>query len=294
MDKKYEFTSNTRTVRISKNTRPTYAKQIRALKDFICNGRQVKKGDLGGFISSEYNLSHRGNCWVFDNACVVKKAKVLDDACVEWGAIVTDNVTLSDNSLASNTTIITGNTELHHNAKVLNFAMVNGKVSLLNDTIVRDKANIFGYATIKEHAVVSEKATVGGYAIVTGNACVSGKANINERAYICNNAIIRPEKEVYIGGYTHIGKSALIQNYNDFITFGPVDNVIKYMTIYRTKEDPILKNMMVFYHYIQRKNETADYINVNLTTFMQDYTAEQTDSDRFIKLCLTFADIVGK
>ena len=43
--------------------------RIEALKDFTCiNGREVKKGDKGGWIKSEENLSQDGLCWLFDEA----------------------------------------------------------------------------------------------------------------------------------------------------------------------------------------------------------------------------------
>ena len=40
--------------------------RVIALKDF----RLVKKGEIGGFIESEKNLSQSGNAWVFGNAQV--------------------------------------------------------------------------------------------------------------------------------------------------------------------------------------------------------------------------------
>ena len=39
-------------------------KRIRALIDF----GNVKKGELGGFIEKEENLSHENNAWVYDDA----------------------------------------------------------------------------------------------------------------------------------------------------------------------------------------------------------------------------------
>ena len=38
--------------------------RIRALRDF----NDVKKGNIGGYIESESNLSQEGDCWVYDNA----------------------------------------------------------------------------------------------------------------------------------------------------------------------------------------------------------------------------------
>lgn len=52
--------------------------RIEALKDFA----DVRKGDLGGYISSESNLSQEGDCWVYDNAMVFGNAKVYGYAMV--------------------------------------------------------------------------------------------------------------------------------------------------------------------------------------------------------------------
>ena len=38
--------------------------QIRALKDFICQGVEIHKGDLGGFVEFESNLSQDDNSWI--------------------------------------------------------------------------------------------------------------------------------------------------------------------------------------------------------------------------------------
>ncbi|MBK6616818.1 MAG: hypothetical protein IPG31_00040 [Nitrosomonas sp.] len=42
--------------------------RIRALQSFDTIHKPVKAGDLGGFVQSEDNLSHEGNCWIFDEA----------------------------------------------------------------------------------------------------------------------------------------------------------------------------------------------------------------------------------
>lgn len=72
MSKKYKLTDET----INLNGATLY--RIEALKDF----GEIKKGDKGGFIESEDNLSHEGNAWVYDDACVYGTARVTDDACV--------------------------------------------------------------------------------------------------------------------------------------------------------------------------------------------------------------------
>ena len=66
MEKKYKLTDETINVGGKKLCR------IEALKDF----GDVKKGDKGGFIEDEHNLSHDGNSWVYDNARVCGDAKI--------------------------------------------------------------------------------------------------------------------------------------------------------------------------------------------------------------------------
>ena len=94
MEKKYKLTDETINVDGKKLCR------IEALKDF----RDVKKGDKGGFIKDEHNLSHDGNSWVYDNARVFGNARVCDnarvygDARVCGGAMVCGDAKIENNS----------------------------------------------------------------------------------------------------------------------------------------------------------------------------------------------------
>ena len=63
MDKKYELTTETKEI----NGYTVY--RIKALKSFkTIIDRKVNKGDLGGWVESENNLSQDGKCWLFDDA----------------------------------------------------------------------------------------------------------------------------------------------------------------------------------------------------------------------------------
>lgn len=61
--------------------------RIKALRDF----GNVEKGDLGGYIESEDNLSHNGDAWVYDNAQVYGNARVCDNASISGNARVKSN-----------------------------------------------------------------------------------------------------------------------------------------------------------------------------------------------------------
>ena len=92
MEKKYKLTDETINVGGKKLCR------IEALKDF----GDVKKGDKGGFIEDEHNLSHDGNSWVFGNACVYCNARVCGNASVYGDARVCGNASVFDNAKIEN------------------------------------------------------------------------------------------------------------------------------------------------------------------------------------------------
>jgi hypothetical protein len=63
--------------------------QLKALRDVRLG---VSRGDLGGYIEKESNLSHEGECWVFDSAQVFGNAHVSGDARVFADIILTEGI----------------------------------------------------------------------------------------------------------------------------------------------------------------------------------------------------------
>ena len=131
MEKKYELTDEILEVG------GHVLHRIKALRDF----GNVKKGDIGGWIECEDNLSHGGDCWVYD------KATVRGDATVRGEATVRDNATVWDN------------------------ATVRGEAT------VRDNATVRGDATVWDNATVRGEATVRDNATVRGDAEVENKSD---------------------------------------------------------------------------------------------------------------------
>ena len=97
MEKKYKLTEET--INVCGRT----LHRIEALKDF----NDVKKGDKGGFIGNEKNLSQKDDCWVYDNA------RVCDDAIVYDNAVVYDNAEVFGNAE------VYGKAMVYDNAKII-------------------------------------------------------------------------------------------------------------------------------------------------------------------------------
>ena len=59
---------------------------------------QVVKGDRGGLIEKEENLSQEGDCWVFEDAQVSGNAQVYEDAFILESACVSGNAKVYGNA----------------------------------------------------------------------------------------------------------------------------------------------------------------------------------------------------
>lgn len=90
--------------------------RIEALKNFL----DVNKGDKGGYIECEDNLSHKGKCWVFDDSRVFGNARLCNDAIVYGNSFVYDNALVCDNARVYGNACVCGNACILGNAQISN------------------------------------------------------------------------------------------------------------------------------------------------------------------------------
>ena len=122
MNKKYELTDIT----MEFEGRTLY--RIRALKDFS----DVKKGELGGWVSNEYNLSQSDNCWIYDNAKCMDNARMYDNSIIHDDSIVCDFSVMCDNSAMFGDSEMRGKSEMHSCS------------GMYNDSILKDEEKLYG------------------------------------------------------------------------------------------------------------------------------------------------------
>ena len=72
--------------------------RIRALRDF----GDVKKGDLGGYVENDYNLSHEGNCWIYNNGKAMDNSRLYDDSAMYNNSEMHDNSAMYGDSELNN------------------------------------------------------------------------------------------------------------------------------------------------------------------------------------------------
>jgi cytoskeletal protein CcmA (bactofilin family) len=115
-DKKYEFTDEIRT----SFPTATVLHRIRALRDFS----DVKKGDIGGFIEKEENLSHEGDCWIYGDCWVLGDTQVSGNGMVSGFVMVFSGVKILDNARVS------GHIVLYRDVEVSGAAQLSGHMVL--------------------------------------------------------------------------------------------------------------------------------------------------------------------
>ncbi|GAC42784.1 hypothetical protein [Paenibacillus popilliae] len=138
VERKYEFTGET-----IEHSGTVTLHRIRAVRDFD----DVKVGDVGGWIESEHNLSHNGDCWLYGNSKVFE--------CGQVG----------------------GNAKIKH-SNVFNNAQILGNITVCSSNVY-DSAVVIGRAQIEQsqlgqHARISGgsqicKSRIGNYARIEGS-----------------------------------------------------------------------------------------------------------------------------
>ena len=182
MEKKYKLTDET--IRVNR----TNLYRIEALRNFS----NVYKGDKGGFVESEDNLSHDGDCWIYDDAIVYGNARVSGNARVFSKARIFNNARVSDNAR------VYGEADIFCNAEVYGNAQVGGRAIICDRAKLYENAKIFNNAKVYGNAKIYGSAKLYSTAEVSGNAQVCGYTELCGIAIIKGNAKIKSDSDYII------------------------------------------------------------------------------------------------
>ena len=108
--------------------------RIRALRDF----GDIRKGDIGGFVENENNLSHKGNCWIYDDA------KVMDDSIMYDYSRICDKSELHDDSRMYNYSKMYDYSELHNNSIMNDDSEMHDNSKMYGNSIMYDYSEMHG------------------------------------------------------------------------------------------------------------------------------------------------------
>ena len=205
MDRKYELLKDNYI-----NYEGEILYRIRALRDFS----NVKAGDVGGYVQSEDNLSHKGDCWVYYNAKVFNNAKIHDNARIYGNAHISGNVVVFGNAK------IFGNAQIYGDAEVFGSARIYGNAKIYDEAGIFDNAYVYGNAEVYQNAKIKY------------NARVYGNAKIERDTII--GQISTPYKKVFQYQCEKRVLTAILTEDNQiFYSIGCQENLTKEEFIYR-------------------------------------------------------------
>ena len=271
MSKKYKLLKND-SITIGAHT----LYRIQALRNF----NKVKKGDIGGYIEKEENLSHKGSCWVYDNAKVFEDAKVVGhakvygNAIIEEKAILVDNVEVSGNArvyghaVITDSVIISNNSLVHGNATIGDTAFIMGNVHILDNASIRGNAHISGNAHIYENAYIGCKC------VITDNAVINGYAHLDGNAFIHGSS--------YINGYAHLSTAASIEN-NEYVTVGPIGSREDYTTFYLNYFGDIMVSCGCFNGNIDKFSKIVHITHSSNPSYRRQYKEAMRFANKILK-----------
>ena len=205
---KYILTENTK--EIDRHT----LYQIMAVKHIYINGEdeepEVESGELGGWIESEENLSHKGSCWVDNDSCVYGKAKVYGGGIISGGAIVCENAEGCDRASVHGSSKIRGNAVVCGNSSIFEFGIVEGDAYVKNSS-VSGRSKIYGHAYVKESILYGDTRICGNTHIenseIFGFAKIYGDIRVKSAILYDNADISKPGDYFSINGFGMSGKS---------------------------------------------------------------------------------------
>ena len=197
MEKKYEILTQKEYSKtyFADTDNPITVHRIRALRDF----GDVKKGWLGGYITSEENLSHEGDCWVYDDATIIGTfPRIMHVAEIRDNAVIYGNVKVFGNAIIKDSSFITDY------AVIGDSAVIGGKTAIIGTVSITGKARVYN-------------AHIAGRTKITGNAKIGKRrrkfvsianASITDDCFIEEGAIV--VGNIYLSGDTSIGSDTCI------------------------------------------------------------------------------------
>ena len=114
--------------------------RIKALKDF----GTVKKDDIGGYIEKEYNLSHDGDCWIYDGAKAMDSSRMYDDSRMYDESEMHDNSKMYGDSRMYDYSIMYDYSEMHNMSKMHDNSVMYDNSKMYGDSELNNSDKLYG------------------------------------------------------------------------------------------------------------------------------------------------------
>ena len=180
---KFELVKKNTKIAYNSNNEEITLYQIRALRDFTCPYKLnpnseilgttlIKKGDLGGYVEKEENLSHEGGCWIFEDAEVRDNGRVEGNARLVGNSLVRDNAIVKGYSCLSSSAYVWGN------------AVLDGATQMKGLVSIGGNSRTNGYVSINGNSQVRGDSVLDGYIFLNGTIVLES-AKLTGEVHLC-------------------------------------------------------------------------------------------------------------
>ena len=138
MLKKYKFVGE------KKKVGNSMLQQIQYTRSFA----GIRAGQMGGWLESEHNLSHDGNCYISEDSYVFENARVEDNAIVKHVSMVKGNAKIQENAKIE-TSVIGADTIITNDSWILNSAIE------IFESLNQKKQGVLGSSKIVRTSIVA-------------------------------------------------------------------------------------------------------------------------------------------
>lgn len=185
---KFELVKENTKIAYNSNNEEITLYQIRALRDFTCpfklnpdgeilDQTPVKKGDLGGYVQKEENLSHEGGCWIFE------EAEVRDNGRVEGNARLAGRSLVRDNAVVKGYSCLAANAYVWGNAVLDGATQMKGLVSIGGNSRTNGYVSINGNSQVRGDSVLDGNIFLNG-TVVVENVKLTGNVHLCGQCYV--------------------------------------------------------------------------------------------------------------
>lgn len=185
--RKYELTN----ISIEFGERTLY--RIRALKDFA----DVKKGDLGGWVSSENNLSQEGNCWIYNEAKCMDNAKMYNNSTMHDYSEMRGNSTMHDCSEMHDNSKKCDNSEMHNCSEMHNNSIMFGHSKMYGNSMMCGNSTMYDDSKMFDDSAMYDCSEMYGSSVMFDNSEMYGESEMHDNSVMYGDSVLKDKEKLY-------------------------------------------------------------------------------------------------
>ena len=166
--------------------------RIKALKDF----KDVKKGDLGGWVSNEDNLSQYGDCWIYDEAKCTGNSRMYRNSAMYGYSEMHDN------------SVMYGDSKMYGYSEMHGDSAMHGNSSMYDNSAMYDDSEMYDNTKMHDNTEMHDNSRMCCYSIMHDDSAMYNDSEMHDNSRMYNDSILKNNEKLY-------GK--LINKVDDFI-----------------------------------------------------------------------------